>query len=399
MISLETRKEEKNKQLNEVMKVHLIRSKGYPIEDFNNVLNLLNKHRGSIEFVPSVPVILPESGIEEIYETKKDFEKKIPPPISYSSELNSIHFEERISFPHKANVLTWDQLFDVCNKYRKENFIPNEDYVILLNDIQNEKNWFASADHSMKNMFIQTNDWDWYFGSGTDDRFPISYEIAAWLLRCMMFRSPIEVYENVHKSPRGCMMDFCEDKTQIILKMRTGDLCMDCMQILEKRDVRRNHARQLFQIMDGLRENIMFRQRSVLLRQLSGMEIRGFSKSIFLTDLGDLQINLNPKERALYLLYLNHPEGIRRSHLIDHREELRSYYGQLSSHPSNDLIDLAANRLVDVTDNNMNEVMARIRSKFKHAVGEEQAKDYSITSTPEGTHRILFDRELLSFID
>ena len=93
MISLETRKEEKNKQLNEVMKVHLIRSKGYPIEDFNNVLNLLNKHRGSIEFVPSVPVVLPESGIEEIYETKKDFEKKIPPPISYSSELNSIHFE------------------------------------------------------------------------------------------------------------------------------------------------------------------------------------------------------------------------------------------------------------------------------------------------------------------
>jgi hypothetical protein len=83
--------------------------------------------------------------------------------------------------------------------------------------------------------------------------------------------------------------------------------------------------------------------------------------------------------------------------LIDHRDELRSYYGQLSSHPSNDLIDLAINRLVDVTDNNMNEVMARIRSKFKLAVGEEQAKDYSITSTPEGNHRILFNRELLSF--
>ncbi|MFM7682503.1 MAG: hypothetical protein ACKO7P_07130 [Bacteroidota bacterium] len=381
------------------MKVHLIRSKGYPIEDFNNVMNLLNKHQGSIEFVPSVPIVLPESEREEIYNTKIDFEKKAPPPVSMSRDLNSLHFEARISFPHKANVLTWEQLFNVCNKYRKENFISNDDYVILLNDIPNEKNWFASTDHSMKNMFIQTNDWDWYFGSGTDDRFPISYEIAAWLLRSLMFRSPIEVYENVHKNPRGCMMDFCEDKTQIILKMRTGDLCMDCMKTMEKRDINRNYARQLFQIMDGLRENIMFRQRSILLRQLSRMEIRGYTKSIFLTDLGDLQINLNPKERALYLLYLNHPEGIRRSHLIDYREELRSFYGQLSSQSSNELIDLAVNRLVDVTDNNMNEVMARIRSKFKQAVGEEQAKDYSITSTPEGTHRILFNRELLSFAE
>jgi hypothetical protein len=108
---------------------------------------------------------------------------------------------------------------------------------------------------------------------------------------------------------------------------------------------------------------------------------------------------LNPKEKALYLLYLNHPEGIQRSHLVDYREELRTYYGQLSSLATNEMIDLAVNRLVDVRDNNMNEVMARIRSKFRLAVGEEQAKDYSITSTPEGTHRILFERELLSYID
>ncbi|MBM3187029.1 MAG: hypothetical protein FJZ67_12075, partial [Bacteroidetes bacterium] len=167
------------------MKVHLIRSKGYPVEDFNNVMNLLNKHQGSIEFVPSVPIVLPESEREEIYNTKIDFEKKAPPPVSMSRDSNSLHFEARISFPHKANVLTWEQLFNVCNKYRKENFISNDDYVILLNDIPNEKNWFASTDHSMKNMFIQTNDWDWYFGSGTDDRFPISYEIAAWLLRSL----------------------------------------------------------------------------------------------------------------------------------------------------------------------------------------------------------------------
>jgi hypothetical protein len=212
-----------------------------------------------------------------------------------------------------------------------------------------------------------------------------------------MFKTQLEIVDGLHKVPRACMMDFCEDKTQIVLKMRTADLCPDCLKFLENTDVNRTYARQLFQIMDGLRENIMFRQRSQLLMQLSRMEIRGLSKSIYLTDLGDLQINLNPKERALYLLYLNHPEGIQRSYLIDYKDELKSYYAQISNQATNELIDQAVNRLVDVRDNNMNEVMARIRSKFKNAVGEEQAKDYSITFTPEGTHKILLNRELVGF--
>lgn len=379
------------------MKVHLIRSKNYDIEDFNNVLNLLRKHRGSIEFVPSEPIVMPESENKELYDTKKDFETLKPFPEKMIATQSRI-FESSISFPHKRKTLSWDQLFNVCKKYRRDSKIDENDHVILLSDVPNENNWFGCVDASMKNYFVQTDDWDWYFGKNIDDRFPVVYEIVSWLLRTMMFKYQLEIIENVHKVARGCMMDFCDDKTQIILKMRTADLCPDCLQILENRDVNRTHARQLFQIMDGLRDNIMFRQRSQLLMQLSRIEIRGLSKTIYLTDLGDLQINLNPKERALYLLYLNHPEGIQRSFLIDYKDELRLYYAQISNQATNELIDIAINRLVDVRDNNMNEVMARIRSKFKNAVGEEQAKDYSITFTPEGTHKILLNRELVGYV-
>ena len=377
------------------MKVHLIRSKNYNIEDFNNVLNLLQKHRGSIEFVPSQPIVMPESQSEELYETKKEFETQ-KNYVSYSlSKLSS----DEISFPHKTETLTWKQLFNVCHVYREDYLLSDDEQVILLNDVQNDRNWFGCVDSSLNNYFVQTNDWDWYLGSTIDDRFPIAYEIVSWLIRSMMFNTLEEIIQNFHKSPRGCMMDFCVDKTQIVLKMRTADLCPECLANLEKKDVNRSHVRQLFLILDGLRDNMMFRQRSHLLMQLSRMEIRNHSKTIFLTDLGDLQINLNPKERALYLLYLNHPEGIQRSYLVDFKAELRSYYAQISSQATNELIDQAINRLVDVTDNNMNEVMARIRSKFKNAVGEDQAKDYAITYTPEGTHKILLNRELVQFID
>jgi hypothetical protein len=378
------------------MKVHLIRSKNYNVEDFNNVLNILRKNRGSIEFVPSEPIVIPAAMQEEIYDTKKDFETQKPFPMSIVRNRICASNEE-ISFPHKRNTITWEELFNVCKNYRRDYKIDENDHVILLNDIPNENNWFGCVDSTMKNYFVQTNDWEWYLGRSIDNRFPVAYEIVAWLLRSLMYKNQTEIISSLHKEPQGCMMDYCIDKTQIIIKMRTADLCPQCLKILENRDINRTYARQLFQIMDGLRENIMFRQRSQLLMQLSRMEIRGLSKTIYLTDLGDLQINLNPKERALYLLYLNHPEGIQRSYLIDYKDELRSYYAQISNQATNELIDIAINRLVDVRDNNMNEVMARIRSKFKNAVGEEQAKDYSITFTPEGTHKILLNRELVGF--
>ena len=74
------------------MKVHLIRASGYPLEDFNNVLNLLRKHRGSIEFVPSKPIVLPDSEIIKTFEDPSEFEKKEMPRIAflnngYSAEL------------------------------------------------------------------------------------------------------------------------------------------------------------------------------------------------------------------------------------------------------------------------------------------------------------------------
>jgi len=381
------------------MKVHLIRASGYPLEDFNNVINLLRKHRGSIEFVPSKPIVLPDSEIIKTFEDPSEFEKKEMPRIaflnnSYSADDDSLSY----SFPHKETVYTWKQLFGICTDFRKENKIPKDDHVMLLTDQSNEHNWFGSYDESLKNYFIQTNHWGYFFGNDLDSRFPIAYEVAGWILRNMMFKDQLETYNALHNDPRGCMMDFCKQKTQIILKMRTGDLCQDCMKILTNRDVNRSHARQLFTIMDGIRGNLLFRQRSILLLENSQMEIRGLSKRIFLTDLGDLEINLNPKERALYLLYLNHPEGITRSHLVDHKVELRSYYAMFSQQPSNDLIDEAISRLTDVTDNNMNEVMARIRAKFRQCVGEQQFEDYSIMATPEGTHKIRLNRELVKFI-
>ena len=174
------------------MKVHLIRSKGFDIEDFNNVLNLLKTTKGPIEFVPSEPIVLPESESFIHFEDLRSFEKKEMP------ELNMMHSympEERV-FPMTKPVFTWEQLFQICQDFRLKNVIPASDHVMLLTEIANDVNWFGGIDPSMKNYFIHTTDWDHYFQNNVDVRFPIAYEIIVWLLRSLMFENQIEILHN-----------------------------------------------------------------------------------------------------------------------------------------------------------------------------------------------------------
>ena len=46
----------------------------------------------------------------------------------------------------------------------------------------------------------------------------------------------------------------------------------------------------------------------------------------FLVDMGNREVELQPVHKAVYLLFLTHPEGIEFKRLGDYREELTRYY-------------------------------------------------------------------------
>ncbi|MDC1266802.1 hypothetical protein N8Z75_02380 [Crocinitomicaceae bacterium] len=372
------------------MKVHLIRSEGFKMEDYNHVFNILNQYTGGITFVPSEPIILPDSDLEKTYEDEGEYGRQA----AYSIEPLGM-FEDR-SFPVTEKVYSWHDLFSVCNQYRMYNRIPSDEQVLLLTDKKNEENWFGAADErTLNNFFVDCSDWHYYF-KGFDIRFPITYCIAGWLMRKVIFSSADEMRDALHLESIGCLMDFCEEKKEIALKMRTADICDQCLSYSEKNDSNRVYMNQLMQIMDGVRSNLMFRDRSKYLRTNSRLEFREQNHHMFLTDLGDLQVNLNPKERALYLLYMRHPEGISRTNVVDYKNELKSYYKWLSNSSSSDQIKMSVDLLVDASDDNFIQVLSRIRRKFKDTVGQEQYKTYSIESY-DGIYKITLDRELISF--
>ena len=390
------------------MNVHLIRSSELSLETYTNVWNLLNKFQGPINFNESEDFEwdnflyeqdwISEEQFKEVQKVDFRQEKDINSYSLYAESPSERNYSEK-TFPFKEPQLTWEDLFLICEKYRRKYTVPENDLVFLLTDVSNDKNWFGSVDQKMRNVFIQTSNWSSFFGSEIDSRFPIAYEVVVWTLRIMMYRNRYELSQQLHAQPKGCMMDFCEHKSQIVLKMRTADICGDCLDFIQERDVNRTSLNQILETMDGIRSNILFRERSTLLNRPSRLEIRGYVKRIFLVDLGDLEVRLNPKEKTLFLFFLNHPEGIRIVDLMDHKVEILELYKRFSRASIPSLIEDAVDLMIQPTDGNINQVLTRIRSKFKQTAGDSIAGYYTIEGARNEAYKISLNRELVSIIE
>ena len=376
------------------MNIHLIRSPELNVETHRNVLNVLQQFRGPINFIPCEEEVLTfnKEDKEREWSNEKDF-KKLEEVIFHSNDFEKI--EKQLIFPHKELFKTWEQLFGECDTYRFKKKINQNDIVVLLTDFSNKPNWFGAVSPSMKNYFVQTSNWEHFFGFDIDIRFPIAYEVIIWVMRYYMFPNNESIMANVHKEPIGCIMDFCQDKSQIILKMRTADVCEKCMDIFIDRDVPKLITRHFFEILDGIRVTMTFRGRSKLFHQPSRIEIKGYTKKIFFTDLGNLELRLNPKEKTLYLLFLNHPDGIYLNELQDYKEELNKTYARLSNQSNSETIMAAIEIMVNPTDNDMNVLLSRINKKIKDAVGPTLLDYYSIKGERAEKKRIKIDRELI----
>ena len=116
---------------------------------------------------------------------------------------------------------------------------------------------------------------------------------------------------------------------------------------------------------------------------------------IMLPDYHNMEIKMEPINKAVYLLFLRHPEGIIFKHLPDHRKELAEIYQKIKPFGLN---ERAIKSIEDVTNpflNSINEKCARIRAAFINKFDEHLAKNYFITGERGETKKISLPRELV----
>lgn len=118
---------------------------------------------------------------------------------------------------------------------------------------------------------------------------------------------------------------------------------------------------------------------------------------IFLPDYNNMEIHLTPLPKAVYFLFLRHPEGILFKNLPDYRKELLDIYSQLTGRKCDKEIKQSIKDVTDPTKNSINEKCARIKEAFVSKFHDDVAKHYFVTGQRGEPKKITLPRNLVDW--
>lgn len=153
---------------------------------------------------------------------------------------------------HQNTRAPWSHLFERLDQRRKERGIPDEGLAHLLTHTPNELNWFVGTNERQpRTSFSHLADIHWYTSA------PQSAIAAQFLLtavfNALLLGPDSKIRDIKHETARGCFFDFCANKVEIALKLRTADICEDCLSRLVASGASEQLVRQSVALLEHIR--------------------------------------------------------------------------------------------------------------------------------------------------
>jgi hypothetical protein len=363
------------------MTVHLLRTADYDPNDFFAVLALLQSFSAS--------------GV-----TFQALERE-PDPDEFpflQRHMERLRFEyerlEKVMYlPDQGFPLSWRELFGVCERIRQEQRLPAGDIVMLLTRRPNALNWFSATD-GHRNAFVHTADWELFMPC--HHKYPVAYQIWANILRMEMKLPSEDEHPFWHQQPIGCMNDFCQQKGEIALKLRTADICQPCWEHLLNGGASEKLVLDGLHAFGSLREQMLFQQGFKRAVSLSPLVVTPYHQITF-SRFGHLEAKMPTLAKVLYLFYLKHPEGIRMRDIGDYRAELTNLYSRITGTGEQHTIRERIDKLVDLVDTSTrNQNLSRANKAIRDVLGDSVAMPYLISGEPGERYRIGLSTDLIT---
>lgn len=118
---------------------------------------------------------------------------------------------------------------------------------------------------------------------------------------------------------------------------------------------------------------------------------------IILPDYGNIEIEMTPLVKAVYLLFLRHEEGIEFKNLIDYRDELMEIYIAIRNYNVTSSMGRSVEDVTNPFKNSINEKRARIREAFFTRFNPQLAENYIIVGERGEAKRIPLHREFVDW--
>jgi hypothetical protein len=120
---------------------------------------------------------------------------------------------------------------------------------------------------------------------------------------------------------------------------------------------------------------------------------------IFLPAYNNIEIVMSAQIKALYFLFLNHPEGIVLQNIEEYHSELINYYKQTSKGVLTPKMEESIRRLEVYGNNQINVLLTRIREAFCFKFDEHLARNYYVSGEKGEVYGIPLNPELIEWRD
>ena len=411
------------------IKVHLIRTDDFPLDDYKK-LELFLSTLGEIENSGLIfKFYLDEFKIPKqvIRKHLYDFNKKKIDNF-FSSEYFVNYFKNHPSAKDEIiatlsegeNITNWEHLFSICDKFRdkdKLNILPS-DQVILLTNTNNElkenekkiREYFGANEPSKltnynkqnidNNSFVHTGHWELYLPD-INKIYPISYMIILLIIIRKMGIPYMDFgKKHTHKKSIGCISDFTDIKADVILKIRSGDICDTCISLLQKKglinkeEVPNEQIIAFLKILETIRDKTLFVRRALNLNNNAQIELisnessydskmKYTKRNIYIKQFSNKPIKFHPVGYALYLYLLQNKKGFALDSItMPQIKEIAKFYSRVEDVNEIEALDEIREKFtkkegraypIETIKNRLNEVLGKI------IIDENLLKDYKIS--------------------
>jgi hypothetical protein len=235
----------------------------------------------------------------------------------------------------------------------------------------------------------------------------VAFEVVALILQKHIFQKYSDIERLTHERAIGCISDLCIKKSDIILKMRTADICPTCMTSVQAH-LSLPEIHHALAILESLRVKMLYAQNFKQNSPPSRLTI-GRGGRIFLKDYENIEIRMPSMEKALYILFLRYPEGLFLSELKNYHTELVDIYVKISFRGVLHDMKERINKLINNEDDNKSKEksegydqisvkLSRIKKAFTDAIGSSLADQYIIQGANAEKKLIKLDREMVQNI-
>jgi len=134
------------------------------------------------------------------------------------------------------------------------------------------------------------------------------------------------------------------------------------------------------------------------LSKVSPLVVKADGK-IILPDFNNLELQMNPTRKTLYLLILSHPEGIHPDAIVGHWHELVRIYSKLTHFDDPDQIESVVATLCNEGKTSLYSNVSHLRKDMVRLLGSNKAANYAITREADKLYHIALDRSLVVWED